>query len=145
MPLCSGFKGKGPKHRVNHLRPHSNAMQKESPGGQSEHLVFVLDDAILVMGADGAKSYLLGLTIDFIEETFVGECAVIGMVVLDGAIGLGHDLLEGLYGQNRLVHREIPHEVDVDEITDMITKCGTSPNAATCEETGHLRDEPWLS
>ena len=96
------------------------------------------------MGADGAKSYFLGLPIDFVEKSFVGECAVIGMVVLDGAIRLGHNFLEGLDGQNCLVHCVVAHEMDVDEITDVITKGGTSPNATTCEEAGHLRDEPWL-
>ena len=56
------------------------------------------------------------------------------MVVLDSTMCLGHDLLEGFDGQNRLVHCVISHEMDIDKITYMITKCGASPNTATCEE-----------
>ncbi len=69
MSLSSGFESKWPEHCVYHLWPHSNAMQKESSGGQSYHLVFVFNDTILVMSANGAKSNLLGLTIDLVKKT----------------------------------------------------------------------------
>ena len=70
---------------------------------------------------------------------------VISMIVLYGAICLGHDLFKSLDGQNRLVHCVILHQIDADEIADMITKCGTSPNAATSEEARHLWNKPWLN
>ena len=70
---------------------------------------------------------------------------IISMIVLHGAICLGHDLFRGLDGQNRLVHCVILHQIDADEIADMITKCGTSPNAATSEEARHLWNKPWLN
>ncbi len=97
------------------------------------------------MSADGAKSNLLGLSVDLIKKTFMCKRTIISMIVLYGAIRLGHDLFKGLDGQNCLVHCVISRQMDVDEITDMITKCGTSPNMATSEEVRHLWNKPWLS
>ena len=97
------------------------------------------------MSANGAKSNLLGLSVDLVKKTFMSKCTVISMIVLYGVICLGHDLFKSLDGQNRLVHCVISHQMDVDEIADMITKCGTSPNAATSEGARHLWNEPWLS
>ena len=78
MALCSGFESKWPEHCINHLWPHSNAMQQKCSGSQSEHLVLVLYDAILVMSANSAESNPLVLTIDLVKKTFMSECTVIG-------------------------------------------------------------------
>ena len=96
------------------------------------------------MSADGAECDLLVLAINLIQEARVSECAVIGMVVLDGAISLRHHLLESLHCKNSLVDSEVTHEMDVDKITDVVTKGGATPNASACEEARHLRDETWL-
>ena len=34
--------------------------------------------------------------------------------------------------------------MDVDEIADMVTECCDTPDATTCEEAGHLRNQAWL-
>ena len=96
------------------------------------------------MSADGAEGYLLVLAIDLIQEALVSEGAVIGMIVLDGAVSLRHHLLESLHCKNCLVDSEVTHEMDVDEITDVITEGGETPNASACEESRHLRDEAGL-
>jgi hypothetical protein len=70
----------------------------------------------------------------------MSKCTVIRMIVFDGAIGLCHDLFKSLDSQNRLVPCVILHQMDVDKITYVITKCSATLNAATCEEAGHLRD-----
>ncbi len=106
-------------------------MQEKSSSRQSEPPIFVFDDAILVMSTNDAKCYLLVLPIDLIQKTFMCERAVVGMIMLDGAVGLSHDLFESLDHQNCLVHRVILHEVDVNKVTNMITKCSATPNAAT--------------
>ncbi len=90
------------------------------------------------MSANCAKSYFLILAVDFVEETFMSECAIIGVIVLDGAIGLRHDFFEGLNRQERFVHRIVAHQMNINIVTDVIAKGGTTPNAATCEETRHL-------
>jgi hypothetical protein len=81
VSLCCRFKSKRPKHGVDHLRPHSYAVQKESPCRKGEHLIFILNDAILVMGADGAEGYFLISAIDVIKKSFVGEGAVVGVIM----------------------------------------------------------------
>jgi len=78
MSLCSGFESKWPEHCINHLWPHSNAMQQKCSDSQSEHVVLVLYDAVLVMSANSAESNLLVLTIDLVKKTFMSECTVIG-------------------------------------------------------------------
>ena len=97
------------------------------------------------MSADGAEGYLLVLAIDLIQESLVSEGAVIGMVVLDGAVSLRHHLLESLHCKDSLVDSEVTHEMDVDKVTDVVTEGGAAPNASACEEARHLRDETWLS
>jgi len=66
VPLRGSFESKRPEHCVYHLRPLSDAVQEESSGRQSQHLVLVFYYAVLMMIANGAKSYLLGLLIDLI-------------------------------------------------------------------------------
>ena len=80
------------QNTVNHLWPHSNAMQKKCSGCQSEHLVLVLVlyDAILVMSANSTESNLLVLTNDLVKKTFMSECTVIGVICLR------HDFFESL-------------------------------------------------
>ena len=34
--------------------------------------------------------------------------------------------------------------MNVDEIADMVTECCDAPDATTCEEAGHLRNQAWL-
>ncbi len=94
------------------------------------------------MSAYGTKRNLLVLLINLVKKTFVCKCTIVGMVVLDGAIGLTHEVLESLDCQNRSIYRVIVHQVNVDKVTDMITKCSTTPNAATAKEARHLWDEP---
>ena len=38
------------------------------------------------MSTNGAKSNLLGFTIDLVKKTFMSKCIVISVIVLDGAI-----------------------------------------------------------
>ncbi len=47
------------------------------------------------MCPDSTEGDLLILAVYFVQKTFVCKSAVIGMVVFDSAIGLGHDFLEG--------------------------------------------------
>ncbi len=62
-----------------------------------------------MMGTDRTKGYLLILPIDFVEETLMSERTVIGVIVLDEAIGLRHYLLEGLDRQYSFVHSVVTH------------------------------------
>jgi hypothetical protein len=48
------------------------------------------------MSADGAKSNLLGLTIDLVKKTLMSECTIISVIVLNRALYLCHDLFESL-------------------------------------------------
>jgi hypothetical protein len=96
------------------------------------------------MCPDGTEGDLLILAVYFVQKTFVCKSAVIGMVVCDSVIGLGNDLCEGFYCENNFVDSKITHEVYVHKIANMITKCGTAPNALACKEAGHLWNEPRL-
>ncbi len=96
------------------------------------------------MSANDAEGNLLVLAIDLIQESLVSEGAVIGMVVLDGAVSLCHHLLKSLHCKDSLVYSEVTQEMDVDKITDVVTEGCAAPNASACEEARHLRNETWL-
>ena len=92
------------------------------------------------MSADVAEVYLLVLAIDLIQESLVSKGAVVGMLVLDGAVSLRHNLLESLHCKDSLVDSEVTHEMDVDKVTDVVTEGSAAPDASACEEARHLRD-----
>jgi hypothetical protein len=92
------------------------------------------------MSADVAEVYLLVLAIDLIQESLVSKGAVVGMLVLDGAVSLRHNLLESLHCKDSLVDSEVTHEMDVDKVTDVVTEGSAAPNVSACEEARHLRD-----
>jgi hypothetical protein len=89
MSLGSCFKSKWPEDCINHLRPHSNAMEEKGSGRQSEHLIFIFDNAILMVSAYGTKGNLLVLPIDLFKKTFVCKCTIIRMVVLNSLTAIG--------------------------------------------------------
>jgi hypothetical protein len=122
------LKGKRPEHSVDHLRPHPYAVQKKSPSRKGEHLIFILNDAILMMSPDGAEGYFLIRAINVIKKSFVGKCAVVGVIMFNTPTCLGQNFFKSLCGKDRLVDGEIPHEVDINEITDVIAERRTSPN-----------------
>ena len=62
----------------------------------------------------------------------MSEGAVIGVIVLDGAVSLRHHFFESLHCKDSLINSEVTHEMNVDEVTYMITEGGTSPNATAC-------------
>jgi hypothetical protein len=144
LPLSCCLKSKLPEHSINHLRPHADTMQVQGLCQKSEHLVLVFDDPVLVVGINRAESYLLILAIDLIKESLVHERAVIGMIVLDKTLCLGQHLFKCIHDKNGFIHREIPHEVHIHIITDVITKGGTAPDLPACNETRHLRNEAGL-
>ena len=92
------------------------------------------------MSANGAEGDLLVLAINLIQEALVSEGAVIGMLVLDGAISLRHHLLESLHCKDSLVNSEVTHKMNVEEVTDVVTQGSADPKASACEEARHLRD-----
>jgi len=138
------LKGKRPEHSVDHLRPHSYAVQKKSSSRKGEHLIFILNDAILMMSPDGAEGYFLIRAINVIKKSFVGKCAVVGVIMFNAPTYLGQNFFKSLCGKDRLVDGEIPHEVDVNKITDVIAKRRASPNPSARQKSRHLRDQSRL-
>ena len=85
------LKGKRPEHSVDHLRPHSYAVQKKSSSRKGEHLIFILNDAILMMSPDGAEGYFLIRAINVIKKSFVGKGAVVSVIMFNAPTCLGHN------------------------------------------------------
>jgi hypothetical protein len=83
-----------------------------------------------MMGADCTKCNLLSLPIYFIKESLVREHAVISVTMLNKTLCLSHGFLEGVHGKNSFSHREIMHEMNVNEITNVIAKMSTSPDSS---------------
>jgi hypothetical protein len=95
---------------------------------------FIFENSILVMCANGTKSYLLILAVNLIKKSFVSKGTVIGVVVYDCSTSLSHDLLKCLHRQNSLIDGEIPYQVNVDKVAHMIAESCASPNTVTSEE-----------
>ena len=62
----------------------------------------------------------------------MSEGTIIGVIVLDGAVSLRHHFFKSLHCKDSLINSEVAHEMNVDEVTDMVTEGGTSPNAPAC-------------
>ena len=84
------------------------------------------------MSAKGTEGYPLLLAIDLIQKALVSKGAIISVVVLDEAVGLRHHLLQSLHCKDSLVDSEVTHEMDVEEVTDVVTEGGAAPNASAC-------------
>ncbi len=56
--------------------------------------IFILDNPILMMHANGAKCYLLILPVDLIQKYLVGKSTIISVVMLYNAIFLGQNLFK---------------------------------------------------
>ena len=119
-------------------------MKKESSCTKSQLLVPVLDDSVLMVSTNTTESNGLALVRDVLMETFIGEAAVVSMVVLSRTPGLRKDLLVGLLCQQCFFKGEILHEVYVDKIADMVAKICLPPNPVARWETCHLRDQTGL-
>jgi hypothetical protein len=50
--------------------------------------------------------------------------------MLNETLRLSHDFLEGVHGKNSLIHREVAHEMNVNEITNVIAKRSTTPDSS---------------
>ena len=81
-----------------------------------------------MMGTDCTKCNLLSLPIYFIKESLVRKRAIISVIMLNETLCLSHDFLEGVHGKNSFIHREIAHEMNVNEIINVIAKRSTSPD-----------------
>jgi hypothetical protein len=132
MSLSCCFKSKWLEHHVDHLQPHANSTQEQSSGGWSEHLIFILDNPILMMHTNCAKCYLLILPVDLIQKTLMGKQAVISMGMLYNAICLRQNLLKGLSCKNHLIDSKVLHEMNIDKSTNVITERRASPNLMIC-------------
>ena len=84
------------------------------------------------MSANGTEGYLLLLSIDLIQETLVSKGTIIGVIVLDGVVSLRHHLLKSLHCKDSLIDSKISHQMNVDEIADVVTEGSTSPNLPAC-------------
>jgi hypothetical protein len=62
-----------------------------------------------MMSADGAECEFLVLANDLIEKALVSKGAIIGVVVLDEAMGLSHHYFESLHGKDCFFGSEILH------------------------------------
>ena len=129
MSLRCSLKGKRPEHGVDHLRPHSYAVQKKSYGRECEHLVLILDDAVLMVSSNGAEGDFLIGTVNVVEESLVSEHAVVGMIMFHTPSRLQKHFFEGFCREDCLVDGEISHKVHVHEIADVIAKCRATPNS----------------
>jgi hypothetical protein len=111
VPFSCGLEGKGPEHCVYHLRPHVDTMQEQGLHlrQQSEHLLLVLNDPILMMGTNCTEGSFLMLAINFIKESFVYKCVVISMVMLHKALSLSQYLLKSICSKDGFINREITH------------------------------------
>ena len=88
-----------------------------------------------MMGTNCTKCYLLILAIHLIQKSLLSERAVVGVIMLNKSLRLSHDLLEGVHGEDRFVHHEILHEMNVNKITNVITKCSAPPDTSACKKT----------
>ena len=144
MSLSHSLDCKWPEHFVHHLRPISNTVEEQCSCSIRKKFVFVFDYAILVVGANPAKCNLLIFAVDGLDETIVSKPAVVGVVMFDFSSGLCHGFLHCSFCKQCLWERKISHEVDVDEVTDVVYECCYSPESLISEETRHLGYQSWL-
>ena len=62
-------------------------------------IFFVLDNTILRMSSDATKCNLLVLGVNFVQETVVRKRAIVCVIVLDPALGLGKQFLRSSHGE----------------------------------------------
>ena len=70
-----------------------------------------------------------------IKKSLVCKRAIVSMIMLDKALRLSQNLLEGIYSKNDFVHCKIAHKMNVNKITNVIAKRSTPPDSSAREET----------
>jgi hypothetical protein len=65
----------------------------------------------------------------------VSERAVVGVIMLNKSLRLSHDLFKGVHGEDSFIHREIPHEMNINKITNVIAKCSAPPDTSARKKT----------
>ena len=88
-----------------------------------------------MVGTNCTKCYLLILAIHLIQKSLVSERTIVGLIMLNKSLRLSHDLFEGVHCKDSFVHHEIPHEMNVNKITNVIAKRSAPPDTSARKKT----------
>ena len=97
-----------------------------------------------MVSAYATESNGLALVRDVLVKTFIGEAAVVSMVVLGRPPGLCKDLLISSLCQQSFFKGKVSHQMYIDKIADMVAKICRTPNPVARWEACHLRNQAGL-
>ena len=93
QPFSYSFDCKRPEHFINHVEPHTSAVNQECVSSYCEDFVLILYYSVLVVRAYATGYDLLIFHINSVDETIFSKPAVVGVVVLNISSSLFHYFL----------------------------------------------------